>query len=198
VPLSTQDVELFYEEVSNGVLWPVCHDRLDRVALHMNGWEVYESVNRRFAETVAAAWRPGDLIWVHDYQLMRLPSLLRERLPDARIGFFLHVPFPNPDVFAVLPRREWLLRGLLGADLIGFQTPGDRANFEATVWRFCGVEFEDHAALHKGGHVRVGSFPMGIDGGEIAARSNTRQVSAKTLEFRTGARRLILGIDRLD
>src|SRR5262245_9416466 len=90
VTLSRDEIAVFYEELSNGILWPLCHDRVDRLPLRMGGWDVYERINARFADTVAQKWRPGDDIWVHDYQLMRLPALLRERLPEARIGFFLH------------------------------------------------------------------------------------------------------------
>src|SRR5690348_15314981 len=122
VPLSAREIHSYYDRLCNAVLWPICHDRLDQLPLHVRDWHVYEEVNARFAEAVAAQYRPGDVIWVHDYHLMRLPALLRERLPDAQIGFFLHVPFPNPEIFFALSNRRWLVEGLLGADLIGFHT----------------------------------------------------------------------------
>ena len=109
VLMSKHEQEVFYEDISNAVLWPICHDRLDQLPLRVEGWDVYERINRRFADTVVKHYRPGDLIWIHDYQLFRLPALVRERLPHARIGFFLHVPFPNPEIFFALPTRRWLV-----------------------------------------------------------------------------------------
>jgi len=95
VPLSADLVSRFYEGYSNGVLWPLFHYLLDQVPLQVSHWEGYVEANEAFADVVAAHFRPGDLIWIHDYQLFLLPGLLRDRLPGARIGFFLHVPFPS-------------------------------------------------------------------------------------------------------
>lgn len=199
VPLSPREVEVFYEDVSNGVLWPVCHDRLDRLPLRIDGWDVYESVNARFADAVADAWRPGDVIWVHDYQLMRLPALLRERLSAARIGFFLHIPFPGLDVFESLPRRRWLLEGMLGADLVGFHTRRYRANFTAALGALCGMRADGaHDVRYGGRRVRIGVFPIGVDAQAFATRAASRTVATKTLELRGAAQRLIVGVDRLD
>ena len=122
VELDRDDERTFYGRLSNGMLWPLFHDRLDKLPLDLGGWGAYERINERFAEKIAAIWRPGDVVWVHDYHLMRLPLLLRRRLPDAKIGFFLHIPFPNPEMFLVLPTRRELLEGLLAADVVGFQT----------------------------------------------------------------------------
>ena len=122
VPLTADQVARYYEGFSNGVLWPLFHYLLDQVPLHVRDWEPYVEVNERFADMVAEQYQPGDLIWVHDYQLLLLPGLLRQRLPDARIGFFLHIPFPSEELFRTLPERDRLLRGLLGADLVGFHT----------------------------------------------------------------------------
>ncbi|HZH02397.1 MAG TPA: trehalose-6-phosphate synthase, partial [Myxococcaceae bacterium] len=120
IALSDDEVSRFYEHFSNGTLWPLFHYVLGDTPARVQDFEVYERVNQRFADTVADLYRPGDQIWVHDYQLMRVPALLRSRLPRARIGFFLHIPFPSSEVFRTLPFREKLLEGLLGADLIGF------------------------------------------------------------------------------
>ncbi len=124
VPLSLDATEVatFYEHISNGVLWPLCHDRVDQLPLRVDGWDVYESANARYADAVAAHYRPGDTVWVHDYHLMRVPALLRQRIPDARICFFLHIPFPNHEIYFTLPTSRWLVEGILGADLIGFLT----------------------------------------------------------------------------
>ena len=213
VELSPAEVEVFYEHVSNGVLWPVFHDRLDRMPLAVEGWDVYEAVNARFADAVVEQYRPGDLIWIHDYQLLRLPARLRERLPDARIGFFLHIPFPAPDILAVLPTRRWLLDGVLGADLVGFHTAAYRDHFRDAARQFAGAD----PALPEGGcdpcdgppsalktlrsggrTVRVGVFPMGVDAGGLAERGAAREVTAASREMRAPTLRLLVGVDRLD
>jgi trehalose 6-phosphate synthase/phosphatase len=160
---------------------------------------VYEAANQRFADAVASVYRPGDRIWVHDYQLLRLPALLRERLPEARIGFFLHIPFPNPEVFFTLPVRRWLVEGMLGADLVGFHTRRYRGHFTAALRRLLQLEMDasEHVTW-QGRRVRLGIYPMGIDAGDYARRATSREVSAKTIELKASAQRLLVGIDRLD
>ena len=199
VTIQTDEAAVFYEEISNGVLWPLVHDRLDRLPLRMEGWDVYERVNERFADVVAGVWKPGDLIWVHDYQLMRLPALLRKRIPEARIGFFLHVPFPNPEVFLALPVRNWLVEGILGADLVGFHTRRYRGHFTAALRRLFGMEMNaDGQVSHEGRAVRLGIFPMGVDARDISQRASERAVNYRVLEHRAQPAKMILGIDRLD
>jgi trehalose 6-phosphate synthase/phosphatase len=199
VTIQTDEVGPFYETISNGILWPLFHDQLDRLPLHMHGWDVYERVNGRFADVVADIWQPGDLVWVHDYQLMRLPHLLRQRLPDAQIGCFFHVPFPNPELFLVLPVRKWLVEGMLGADLIGFHTRRYRGHFTAVLRRLLGMEMDADEHLRFGGRtVRLGIFPMGVDARAIADRATDRAVSAKAIAHRDRTERLLLGVDRLD
>jgi trehalose 6-phosphate synthase/phosphatase len=199
VSLTEREVKVFYEDISNAVLWAICHDRIDRLPLRVSGWDVYESANRRFADVVAEHWRPGDTIWVHDYQLLRVPSLLRERLPEARIGFFLHVPFPNPEVFFTLPVRRWLVEGMLGADLIAFHTRRYRGHFTAALRRLFGIEMDaGDRVQHARGRTRLAIFPMGIDAADFARQSATREVSAQTLELAAPPQRLVVGIDRLD
>ena len=122
VELTADEIRNYYETFSNGVIWPLFHYLLDRVPLEAQGWDTYVAVNQRFASAVVNELQPGDRVWIHDYQLMLVPALIRERVPDARIGFFLHIPFPAPEVFRTLPWRQRLLEGLLGADLVGFHT----------------------------------------------------------------------------
>ena len=122
VHLSGDQVDRYYHGFSNRVLWPLFHYLIDRLPIDLSGWDAYREVNEAFAEAVAREYRHDDTIWVHDYQLMLLPGLLRERLPRARIGFFLHIPFPSSEVFRILPWRREVLNGLLGADLVGFHT----------------------------------------------------------------------------
>jgi trehalose 6-phosphate synthase/phosphatase len=201
VPLSldAHEIAVFYEHIANGVLWPICHDRIDRLPLRIDGWNVYESVNARFADAVAARHRPGDLVWVHDYQLLRVPALLRERVPGARIGFFLHIPFPNPEIFFALPTRQWLIEGMMGADLIGFHTRRYHGHFRAALRRLFGIEADEHGTVAwQGRRVRLGVFPMGVDAADFARRAAAREVSDKVMEYKSPGQRLLVGIDRLD
>ena len=162
VPLTADQVTRYYENFSNGVLWPLFHYLLDQVPLHVRDWDAYAEVNELFADIVAEHYRPGDLIWVHDYQLLLLPDLLRKRLPDARIGFFLHIPFPSEELFRTLPQRDRLLRGLLGADLVGFHTPAYLRHFAASITQL-GLTIEIDKVQLSDREVRLGVFPMGID-----------------------------------
>lgn len=199
IALDAREVALFYEQISNAVLWPICHDRIDRLPLHVDGWDVYEAVNARFADAVAEHYRPGDLIWVHDYQLLRVPALLRERIPDACIGFFLHVPFPNPEIFFTLPNRHWLVEGMMGADLVGFHTRRYHGHFRAALRRLFSVEADNTGTVRwRSRRVRLGVFPIGVDGADIARRAATPEVEARTREYRSTKMRLLVGIDRLD
>ena len=199
VSIDRADARTFYAHLANGILWPLLHDRVDRLPLDLGGWDVYERVNECFADAVAEEWRPGDVVWIHDYHLMRLPALLRKRLPEARIGFFLHTPFPNPEMFLTLPSRRSLVEGMLGADVIGFHTRRYRGHFTAVVRRQLGIEMDADAHVrHDGRAVRLGVFPIGIDAAYFDRRSTEREVLRKAIEHRPYRERLILGIDRLD
>jgi trehalose 6-phosphate synthase/phosphatase len=169
VPLSADQITRYYEGFSNGVLWPLFHYLLEQVPLHVRDWEPYAEVNQRFADVVAQHYQPGDLIWVHDYQLLLLPELLRQRLPDARIGFFLHIPFPSEELFRTLPERDRLLRGLLGADLVGFHTPTYLRHFAASLTQILGLTVDIDRVQLTDREVRLGVFPMGIDAATFIA-----------------------------
>lgn len=192
VELTTKEVKSYYEDFSNGVLWPLFHYLLDRIPMRSSGWDAYRRVNAKFADAVVAAYQPGDTIWVHDYQLLLLPGLLRERLPHARIGFFLHIPFPASEVFRLLPWRTEVLRGLLGADLIGFHTPAYARNFSSAVVRLLGHEPMFDELRVDGRSVRFGAFPMGIDATAFAVDAPPSEIHLRPGE------RMLLGIDRLD
>jgi trehalose 6-phosphate synthase/phosphatase len=193
-------VSRFYDGFSNRVLWPLFHDLADRVPVDPDGWDAYVTANLAFADVVADHYSPGDIIWVHDYQLMLLPGALRQRLPDARIGFFLHIPFPASDTFRLLPRRREVLHGLLGADLIGLHTFGDMRRFMASLLHVEGVEADVDCLRVDGRDVLVGAFPMGIDAAAFAACARRPDVQARIDELRRDAagRRIVLGVDRLD
>lgn len=199
VALDPSEVKRFYEGYANGVVWPLFHYATAQLPLEVRDFDAYEAVNERFADAVAAAWLPGDRIWVHDYQLLLLPELLRRRLPRARIGFFLHVPWPSSEVFRLLPQRERVLRGLLGADLIGFHTPSYLRHFASALLRLLGLQVDIDTLSWRGRRVHLGVFPMGIDAAAFAAMALEPEVrkEVESLRGETGSR-LLLGIDRLD
>lgn len=197
--LGRADASTSYERVSNGVLWPLFHDRLDRLPLRLDGWTAYERVNTQFADAIVERWEPGDMIWVHDYHLMRLPELLRERLPSARIGFFLHIPFPNPEMFLVLPSRRDLITGLLGADVVGFHTRRYRGHFTAAVRRLLELEMDaDEHLRYNGRAIRLGIYPISTDSHDLSTRATGREVTMRVISLRAENQRLLLGVDRLD
>lgn len=191
----------FYSKIANGVLWPAFHYFLSRMPLHVTEWDAYRSANSAFADLTAEVALPDDLIWVHDYHLMLTPRLLRERVPGARIGFFLHVPFPAFDVYRTLPPRVELLQGLLGADLIGFHTEGYLGHFADCVERLLGLRAVDRTLRIHGREVRLGVYPMGADVARFAALTSSVDAERDVAPLRgraTPAEAVFLGIDRLD
>ena len=189
VPLTADEVARYYEGYSNGVLWPVFHYFSSRVPLQVRDFDAYEAVNARFADAIAARYEPGDLVWVHDYQLMLVPQLVRERLPDARVAFFLHIPFPASEIFRTLPFRERLLEGLLGADLVGFHTAAYMRHFASSLLRILGVASDVDRVRWATREIRLGVFPMGIDPDAIASLAETPQ-NRRTGPFDPGRRRM--------
>ncbi|MFE8595579.1 bifunctional alpha,alpha-trehalose-phosphate synthase (UDP-forming)/trehalose-phosphatase [Archangium violaceum] len=200
IHLSASEVGRFYEGYSNQVLWPLCHYFLDRIPRQDRDWDVYRKVNERFADLVARQYQPGDTIWVHDYQLMLVPALLRARLPQARIGYFHHIPFPSSEIFRSLPHRVELVRGLLGADLIGFHTHTYVRHFASTLMRLLGLETVVDRVEHEGREVRLGAFPMGIDAQAFENLANDPGVldEVRVHREKSSGQRLVLGVDRLD
>jgi trehalose 6-phosphate synthase/phosphatase len=190
----------YYEDVSNSVLWPVFHYRLDALPLEPSGWETYRKVNERFARKAADCYRPGDIAWIHDYQLLLAPGMLRDLSPTARIGFFLHIPFPSSEVFSVLPWREEILEGLLGADLLGFHTAAYLRHFVTSLRRVLGVDATTEGARYRGHTTRFGVFPIGIDAEGWARLGDDQGVIERAAELKAdaGGQQILLGIDRLD
>ena len=198
--LSASEVSRYYEGFANGVLWPLFHYLLDRIPMHARDWEAYKKVNQRFADLVVAQYEPGDVIWVQDYQLALLPGMLRERLPNARIGFFLHIPFPAAEIYQILPWRQALLEGLLGADLIGFHTLSYVRHFANALLNTLGIPTNIDRLAYHGREIRLGAFPMGVDAPAFEALAETDEANAEVEQIRHDAprQRIILGIDRLD
>jgi trehalose 6-phosphate synthase/phosphatase len=189
VELSADEVRRYYEGFSNRVIWPLFHYLLDHVPLDQHEWQSYEAVNRKFADAVLKHAEAQDSIWVHDYQLMLVPRMIREQLPDARIGFFLHVPFPTFEVFRLLPWRRRILGGLLGADLIGLHTPAYAAHCIDALEHLMHLDFAGDTADVLGRRVHVRAFPMGIDGEGFArqAGSQSRHAAARRPSQRGGS-----------
>ncbi|HSN97326.1 MAG TPA: bifunctional alpha,alpha-trehalose-phosphate synthase (UDP-forming)/trehalose-phosphatase [Candidatus Nanopelagicales bacterium] len=200
IHLTPGEVSRYYEGYANGVLWPLFHYLIDRIPLANTDWEAYRKVNERFAEIVQSHYQDGDMIWVHDYQLLLLPRMLRERLPEARIGFFLHIPFPAPEVFRTLPNRGVLLNGLLGADLIGLHTPAYVQHFAGALSQVLGIPSGGDRVEIEGREVRLRAFPMGVDAAAFAELAASPEVLEEVQRIRASLRgqRLLLGIDRLD
>jgi trehalose 6-phosphate synthase/phosphatase len=200
VDLDPRDVEGYYDGFSNGVIWPLFHYLLDRIPLRSQNWDAYRRVNQRFADAIVDEMRPGDVVWVHDYHLMLVPGLVRERRPDARIGYFLHIPFPAPEVFRILPWRRELLMGVLGADLVGFHTPSYARHFASAVRAQCGLDPSHDQVRVEGRTVRLGHFPMGPDVEQFERLTHDATVREETARLREESRGrfLFLGVDRLD
>ena len=195
VPLSDREVRRYYHGFSNRTLWPLFHSFPERTYFDRRDWEAYDEVNARFAE-VSAALDPGDsLIWVHDYQLLRAALHLRGLLPQARISFFNHIPFPPYDVFRILPWSREILLGLLSCDLVGFHIPGYVTNFLDCVDRLLGARVDRERGRVEQGErtVQVRAFPLGID----FDRQESLAAEASVGGLRPGEK-LILGVDRLD
>lgn len=199
--LSQEDINQYYEGFSNGVLWPLFHYQLDRIPQTTQHWDAYRVVNARFAALVAHHYQPGDLIWVHDYQLCLVPQMLRQLLPDARIGFFLHIPWPTSEIFRTLPWRCALLHGLLGADVIGFHAFSYVRHFGSCVLRLLGTDVDVDRLRHEGRDVLLTTFPMGVDAAAFDALSRDEAVVRERDTLRAQAasgEKLLVGIDRLD
>ncbi|WP_297850828.1 trehalose-6-phosphate synthase [uncultured Corynebacterium sp.] len=184
VKLDSEDFHQFYEGFSNSTLWPLYHDLIVTPAYHRSWWQRYRSVNEKFARAAAEVAAEGATVWVQDYQLQLVPGMLRELRPDVTIGFFLHIPFPSPDLFRQLPWRAEVLRGLQGADLIGFQRTRDEQNFR------------DLAKTSSLSTPRTGTFPISIDSAEFGPAA-PKEV-AKVRESVGNPTTLMLGVDRLD
>ena len=201
VELAEEVATGFYEGYANQTLWPVFHNFPSQLKFDAKSWEAYVEANTIFSEAVVARYRPNDLIWVHDYHLMLLPKMLRDKLPDAAIGFFLHIPFPSSEIFPVLPRREELLEGLLGADLLAFQTHGHLQQFRAALLRVLGMESKISEVAVGSRPVRLEALPIGIAPEEYTRLLNEDEVTARQYAewvARYSGRRVLLAVDRLD
>lgn len=204
VPLSSQEVEEYYEGFSNATLWPLYHDAVAFPEFHREWFDAYQRVNQRFAERAAEVAAEGATVWVQDYQLQMVPRMLRELRPDLNIGFFLHIPFPPMELFQQLPWRRQIVEGLLGADLVGFQMPGGASNFLRLVRRRTEHKVErDRVIVNRDGeHNCVArAYPISIDSksfSDLAQSAETKSEAEALLEELGHPSMIVLGVDRLD
>jgi trehalose 6-phosphate synthase len=205
VPLSPHEVSKFYSGFANEIIWPLFHDMPSRCNFDPDYWEAYQRVNRRFAQITAETTNGKDLIWAHDYHLMLMGRYLRETGNTTRAGFFLHIPFPAPDIFEKLPWRRHILRALLEYDLVGFQTDRDRCNFLSCVERILpdATAEREHAGnvlTLENRRTTVATFPIGIAYEEFANHAASREVEAASSQLRRELTNnfIILGVDRMD
>jgi trehalose 6-phosphate synthase len=201
MPLSERNYQDYYHGFSNSILWPIFHNRLDLAAINSEALGGYRHVNETFADALLQLIQPDDLVWVHDYHLIPLGAELRRRGCKNRIGFFLHIPYPTPDVFFVIPEHEWLMQCLLSYDLVGLQTQWDVGNFEHCLQELKG-KIADQGKAEEWWTLpcSVGAFPIGIDVDAFAAMARTDEADARIerLNRRASARIHIIGVDRLD
>lgn len=191
----------YYEGYANQSLWPLFHHFPLLMQFNPDHWRAYKEANERFRDAVLEQLQPGDLVWIHDYQLMLLPQLLREAAPEARIGFFLHIPFPSSAVLRILPRREEVMRGLLGADYIAFHTYSYLQHFRSSTLRILGLDSQMDRIEVGGRSVRLDALPIGIapqDFTDLLRSDEETQQRLAEMRERFKGRRVLLGVDRLD
>jgi trehalose 6-phosphate synthase len=206
IALSAAQARDYYRGFSNATMWPLLHNAIEKPRFERSWWHAYQEVNRAFAERTVTALdeRPNAIAWVQDYHLMLVPQLIRNRRPDQQIGFFLHVPWPSPGIYARLPWREQVLWGVLGADLVAFHTDEYRGNF----LRSCARQLGDSGlkirgssiVLPDGRVVATATAPISIDAQEFAALADDPEVKdgVAALEEQFSGRTVLLGVDRLD
>jgi len=198
--LSTRHVRDYYHGFCNKTIWPLFHYFPLNTVYEPRYWEPYKQANQTFCDVAADCAGSEDFIWIHDYQLMLLPNMLRERIPGAKIGFFLHIPFPSFELFRLLPWREELLEGILGADLIGFHTYDYVRHFLSCMTRIKGLEHAMGSLTVGDRLVKVDAFPLGIDYERYSGAVDSPEVKEAVEDIRKkiGDRRIIISIDRLD
>lgn len=198
--LSKRDIELFYHGFSNKTLWPLFHYFPQNAVYDDRLWEHYKKVNRLFCDRVVECAKPDDTIWIHDYHLMLLPALLREALPGAAVGFFLHIPFPSYEIFRLIPWRREILEGVLGADLVGLHTYEYARHFMSSAHRILGHEFTLGLTDRDSRAVKVDIFPIGINYDHFARAHETPETRREIdrLQRKIGGKTVILSVDRLD
>ncbi len=200
VMLQSSEIDHFYSGFSNKTIWPLFHYFPQNATYEQHQWHSYIKVNKLFRDAVLKVYKDGDLIWIHDYQLMLLPDLIRTAVPDATIGFFLHIPFPSLELFRLLPWRKEILDGMLGSDLIGFHTYEYIRHFLDCTRRLLGLEHLFNRINYKSRLIQTDVFPMGIEYDKFASVKQQPEIQNEIEKIRKniGNNKLILSVDRLD
>lgn len=205
VRLTPEEINGYYFGFSNEILWPLFHSLQTRCNFDPAYWTAYQAVNRKFAQLIAESARHSDYVWVHDYHLMLVAKELRALGVENKVGFFLHTPFPPPDIFAALPWRSQIISALAEYDLVGFQTMRDRNNFVRSIESLIkGLRVDTRRKVSMVAtpqrQTRDGSFPIGIDFNEFSRKATSKGVleRAKQLHDAMNVDQIILGVDRLD
>ncbi len=198
--LTAKDVELFYEGYANDTLWPLFHYFQNVAQYSQAYWQAYQAVNQKFADVTAQVSADEAKIWIQDYHFLLLPRLLREQMPGAAIGFFLHIPFPSFEIYRLLPQRKELLEGLLGADVIGFHVYDYAQHFLDSCRRLLGVSSSSGMIEHDGRVIKVSAYPIGIDYAKFRTQLATTETkeAIRQLDEAYPGQKLILSVDRLD
>ncbi len=200
IELTPEEERSYYYGLANEALWPLCHYFLDRVCYSHAEWEMYDQVNRRFAQVALANAAPDDIIWVHDYHLARVPGHLRHMRPAARIALFWHIPFPAPEVFRTFPWRRELLESMLASDVIGFHVPEYVENFCENVNEILGGSSEGDVIRYAGHQSQVVACPIGIDYNALEKQARSLRIEHRADRLRSSieGQRMIIGVERLD
>ncbi|MDE5417687.1 bifunctional alpha,alpha-trehalose-phosphate synthase (UDP-forming)/trehalose-phosphatase [Labilibaculum sp. DW002] len=209
VHLSKEEIDLYYDGFSNRTIWPLFHYFAQYIDYDPELWEAFVHVNQKFADKALETLEEGDTIWIHDYQLLLVPEMIKSKKPGVTVGFFLHIPFPSFEVFRILPWRKELIQGMLGADLIGFHTYDYQRHFFSSVRRLMGYEISFNQIQIEDRVIIVDAFPMGIDYDKF--KNAATDIFQKPLQEKSELhrelekyfllspdRKLILSIDRLD
>lgn len=207
VSLSNEEIDGYYFGFSNRALWPLFHYFTEYSEFNQEHWEIYKKVNQKFADLVLQHIEDDDMVWVHDYQLLLVPQMIKEVRPEVKVGFFLHIPFPSYEVFRTIPWREEILHGMMGSDLLGFHTYDYQRHFLSSVQRLLGCDLSFNTILYDSRVVKVDSFPMGIDfkkfynaalDHENLDKKTEVQINLDKHKEVNGDTKFILSIDRLD
>lgn len=198
--LTQEQIALYYEGFSNEILWPIFHYHPTYARYEQTYWDSYVEVNKKFRDAVLEIAEPNDTIWIHDYQLLLLPGLIRAVLPDITIGFFQHIPFPTSELFRLIPWRGEILENMLGADLLGFHTFDDARHFTSSVTRLLPLQWLSNVLTYNDRQIVVESFPMGIDDKKFERLTSEQNVLDNIADLKQtfGDNKIILSIDRLD
>ncbi|HHP51456.1 MAG TPA: trehalose-6-phosphate synthase [Moorella mulderi] len=202
VPLTAEEIERYYYGFANNALWPLCHYFLEKCHYRLEDWNAYVQVNHKFSHIILNEAQPGDLLWINDYHLALLPSLIRYSKPRLKQFFFWHIPFPHPDLFGTLPWAPHILRGLLGADVLGFHLNSYVDNFLHGVAALVGapVDFKRKIVYWQKRRIQLGAWPMGIDFEEFQSLARDPGVKKLASQLRKdiGTEKILLSVERLD